>query len=34
MFEKLDRKFYKKNAIDLSKELLGKYLIHNANGRR
>lgn len=32
MFEKLDRKFYKKNAIDLSKELLGKYLIHNANG--
>ena len=32
MFEKLDRKFYKKNAIDLSKELLCKYLMHNTNG--
>ncbi len=32
MFEKLDRKFYKKDAIELSKALLGKYLIHHING--
>lgn len=32
MFEKLERNFYKKNAIDLSKALLGKYLMHHING--
>ncbi len=29
MFIKLKKNFYKKNAIDLSKDLLGKYLMHN-----
>jgi len=29
MFEKLDRKFYRKDAIQLAKDLLGKYLIHD-----
>lgn len=31
MFVKLDRKFYRKDAIQLAKDLLGKYLIHNIN---
>ena len=32
MYEKLSRKFYKKNAIDLAKDLLGKYLVfHEGN---
>lgn len=31
MFEKLKRNFYRKDAIELSKDLLGKYLIHHIN---
>ena len=31
MLEKLERNFYMKNALDLSKDLLGKYLVHNVN---
>jgi DNA-3-methyladenine glycosylase len=29
---KLDRSFYNKNSIELSKELLGKYLVHRVDG--
>lgn len=32
MYKKLNRNFYKKNAIILAKDLLGKYLLHNING--
>jgi len=30
---KLDRSFYSKNAVRLSKDLLGKYLVHSVNGK-
>lgn len=31
MYKKLSRSFYKKDAITLAKDLLGKYLFHNVN---
>jgi DNA-3-methyladenine glycosylase len=34
MFKKLDRKFYRKDAIQLAKDLLGKYLIHDISAYR
>lgn len=32
--KKLEREFYKKNAIEVSKELLGKYLVHEYDGNK
>lgn len=32
--KKLDRKFYSRNTIQVSKELLGKYLVHKVNGKK
>lgn len=34
VFKRLDREFYNKNAIDLSKDLLGKYLVHVVKGKK
>lgn len=31
--KKLDRSFYSKNAVRLSKDLLGKYLVHSIDGK-